>query len=94
MGLPIALITGQWWLILTYYIATSACPYGDNSWLQKLFGSWKWFVYGCIFGAASLNIGNILWCGCLAMTMKYFDADQAWWEFGMGGLGTLVFVFK
>lgn len=94
MGVPIAIITGNWLYTITYFVATSGCPYGDNSWLQKLFGSWKWLVYGMIMGGASLHPANILWCGIVSSVMKFYDMDQAWWEVSMGFLCTLCFLFK
>lgn len=93
MGVPIALITGNWWLILTYYIATSGVPYGENSWTAKLFGHFRWFVSGAALGMASLEPVNALWMGCVFMAMKFFDTDQAYFEVLAGCLSTLIFLF-
>lgn len=93
IGLLIAAHTLNWAYILTYGIAVSVA-YGDDSLLQKLFGDFKWFIVGVAFGAASLSWGNALWCGCLLMALKWIDIDQAWFEFLVGSLGTLIFVLK
>ena len=58
MGLPIG---GIWFLvthryetllcIATYWIATSAFPYGEKSWLNKYFSEGeKWAICGIVFG--------------------------------------------
>ena len=93
MGVPIALLTGNWWLILTYYAATSGVPYGESSWTAKLFGKYRWFVSGAALGAASLDPINALWCGCLFMGLKFFDTDQAYFEIIVGLCSTLIFIF-
>jgi hypothetical protein len=48
--------------ILTYYIATSAFPYGEKSWLNRFMSQGvKWLFYGAIFGLASVPaIGLVL----------------------------------
>jgi hypothetical protein len=93
MGIPIALVTHNWWYIITYFIATNVFVYGENSWLAKLFGEGRWFVSGCALGLASLDPMNGLWCGFVMVTLKFFDIDQAYLEFLMGSLSTLVFLF-
>lgn len=43
--------------VASYYLATSALPYGDNSWLNKFVSrEVKWVIYGLVFGLASCPI--------------------------------------
>lgn len=92
IGPVIACFTLNWWYILTYSIAVSI-PYGENSITTKIFGQYRWFIIGVAFGAASMNWGNTLFCGCFLMVMKFFDTDQAWFEVLTGFCGTLIFWF-
>ena len=91
IGFVIWAITGHWIYALTYSIAVSL-PYGEKHWWMK-FGYISWFFIGALFGAASLSWGNALWCGMLVLIMKFFDTDQSIFEFLIGSLGTLFFVF-
>lgn len=70
MGLPISLIYiwGKWTMesliiiVLTtaaYWIATSAFPYGEDSWLNFLGEELKFVVCGIVFGIASFAILSI-----------------------------------
>ena len=93
IGPVIALITLNWAYILTYSIAVSI-PYGENGWFERIFGPVKWLLMGIAFGMASLSYANAVWLGLIAFGAKFFDVDHAWWEFGMGFLGTIYFVFK
>lgn len=42
--------------ILTYFLVTNCCPYGEKSWLNFLGREGKWIAYGAIFGLASLPV--------------------------------------
>lgn len=64
MGIPIAVVGishYHYWAIMAipaYWVATSAFPYGDGSWLN-IFGEYgKWAVCGLAFGLASIVILN------------------------------------
>ena len=71
MGIPIGVIGAfhifstthhiHYWMILalpSYWVATSAFPYGDNSWLN-IFGEWgKWAICGLALGLASIVVLN------------------------------------
>jgi len=85
MGLPIALLTGKWIYILTYFIATNVFVYGENSWAKE----YRWVVSGLAFGLASLNWWNGIVCAVLFYGLKKLNLDQAYWEFLVGGLGTI-----
>lgn len=101
MGIPIALITWNFWYILTYLIATNVFSYGENHPITKVIGKANWFVSGFMFGLASLNITNALWSGCVMVMLMWLSnegyegkkLDHKFVELGLGFLGTLIFVF-
>ena len=79
--------------LLTYSIAVSV-PYGEKHWWMR-YGLWSWFGIGLIWGGASLNHLYALFMASVVVITKYYDLDQAWWEFGiMGGLGTAWLLIK
>jgi hypothetical protein len=103
MGLPIslmALVFGHsiysLLCILTYYVATSAFPYGDNSWLNKFFSQLqKHFVCGLVFGLASFPIIGY-WAilqgivgGVTFYCIEKYEVNNPWTELLRGGLGTV-----
>lgn len=90
--------------ILTYWIATSAFPYGEKSWLNFLTEKGKFIVCGLVFGLASFPILG-LWAiaqGIISaiafLIIKIFDEqgklDAVWVERLRGFLGTILFVLK
>jgi len=93
IGPVIALITHNWFYLVSYTIAVSI-PYGEkHSWMK--FGLLSWWVMGFIFGLASLNLSVGLWLGFVIAVMKEFDVNQSILEFfGFGFLGTIVFAFN
>ncbi len=57
MGIPLAYMTGNIWLILTYLLATWVSGYGENHFFRKWFGrDVAWWLYGGLFGLASLPV--------------------------------------
>lgn len=93
IGFPIFMATHNGWYPLTYFCA-SLIPYGENSWLEHRFGPYKWFIIGALFGGASLSLANALIIGMLALSAKVLDIDHAWFEFGLGCAGTLIFLWR
>ena len=108
MGIPIAIIGIcylKFWAILcipTYWIATSAFPYGDNSWLN-IFGEYgKWFVCGFVFGIASApilgywSVVQAIISGCGFVILHWLDdkgiVKNPFQEILRGVIGTIVFV--
>jgi hypothetical protein len=92
IGLTIFLLTWNWIYLVTYAIAASI-PYGEKHWWMK-YGVLSWFLIGAIFGGASLSWANTLWVGMLVIAMKFWDTDQAVFEFMFYSLGTLWVVFR
>ena len=89
--------------ILTYFIATNAFSYGDNSWTTKLFGKWvSMGLAGLTYGLASfpvLGVYAILQglVGLVAFLIlkQLDDTDQLknpWQELLRGTLGTILLV--
>ena len=80
MGVPIAIIgvcCHQYWAVLAipaYWIATSAFPYGENSWLNFLGEYGKFIVCGVVFGACSFTMLH-WYLGVLQMVV----AGLCWW---------------
>lgn len=85
MGLPIGIIAvwGAWTVqslitvILTtaaYWIATSAFPYGEGSWLDFLGEEGKFLVCGLVFGACSL-INLTPWWAVIQIAIS----GLCWW---------------
>jgi hypothetical protein len=110
IGIPLAsigiIVTHSLWPVLcipTYWIATSAFPYGENSWLN-IFGDWgKWAICGLVFGLASIPILGYLGIlqgvvSSLAFVgLHYLDEKDIlknpWQEILRGFVGTSVFFF-
>ena len=110
MGVPIAIIallTGHGWTAIlaipAYWIATSAFPYGENSWLNFL-GEWgKFAVCGLVFGLASIPVLGLygviqgIVSMCAFLCIKYFDdkgiMKNPFVELARGALGCAVYVF-
>ena len=109
MGVPIfliAILTGHSWFsifaILTYWLATSAFPYGEKSWLNFL-GEWgKFAVCGLVMGLASIVVLGWLVgliqgiVGLIAfVVIKYLDDNgimkNPWVELCRGFFGTVVY---
>lgn len=115
MGIPIFLLWSHilcchqlvWWNLLAipaYWIATSAFPYGQSSWLNFL-GEWgKFFVCGLVLGAASFCC--LGWIVALVQTIvsavafvviKFYDDEGVIHnprvELLRGFLGTICYVF-
>ena len=107
IGIFLALMKWNIWLILTYYIATNI-PYGDNSWIKKFMGrDENWVLYGACFGFASYPaIG--LWAllqGAIGAWAFWFlmkwsndgyrgwKLNHLWVEVGIGFLGSLLYWF-
>jgi hypothetical protein len=56
MGVPIALLSGCYWAVLTFFIACQL-GYGDNNPLTKLVGKrWAIVIHGTAVGLASFPI--------------------------------------
>ena len=85
MGIPIAVLTGNYWLVLTYFLATNVSGYGENHPFRKWFGrEGAWLVYGGIFGLASipyLGWVAIVQCGA---NMGLFWLLMKWSNDGIG----------
>ena len=100
MGLPISLIlfmTGHGFssfiYIPTLFIATNVFAYGESAWMAKIFGWWRWPIYGCVLGfAASLSWGIALWLGCVVAIAKRYDLDQSLLEFFILGIGSVIWI--
>ena len=80
--------------IFTYWLATSAFPYGSKSWLNFLPQNWKHCVCGVAFGLASAPI-LLLWSIPLAIIsggafycIERFKINNPWAELLRGGIGT------
>jgi len=97
MGLPIAIITGQWLYILTYYLATAVTVYGDNSPISKLLGvKAARIIHGFAFGMASLRPLYGLWCAVVFYIIfelaDHGIIDNSYAEAIRGFAGTLIFI--
>jgi hypothetical protein len=83
IGLIISLVTGNWWHLPAYYIAVRGFPYGENNWLS-IFGQARWFISGVMFGIASFNWGNAIWCGVCMYSLMYLSnigiSKGFWWK--------------
>ena len=105
MGLPIALLTGCYWLIPAYFIVTNCMPYGEKSWLNFLGRDGKWITYGLSFGACSFFclpfgygliaalLGGLSFWGLMKWSNDY-GLNHAWVEVGFGFLGTIIYLTK
>ena len=98
MGIPIALLTGQWWYILTYYIATAVFVYGDNSPISKVVGvKIARLLHGLAFVMASLQPLYGVWCAVIFYILfeiaDHGVIDNKYAEIGRGFAGTLIFCF-
>ena len=67
MGIPIALITGNWWYALTYFIATNVFSYGENHPLTRLLGRFNWLISGFMLGFSSLS-----WINALVSSVSFY----------------------
>ena len=99
MGVPIAIITGNWWYALTYYLATAVFVYGDSSWVSKLVGrKGARAVHGFAFGLASLDPWFALWTMITFYVLFWIAErgviDNKWSEALRGCVGTLIFIWK
>ena len=99
LGVPIALITHNWWYVLTYYIATSCVPYGDNSWVSKLVGrKGARIAHGITFGLASLHPLYCIWTVVVFYILfelaEHNAIDNKYAELGRGFFGTLLLAFN
>jgi hypothetical protein len=111
MGLPISLIALIFThnplnllCIPTYYIATSAFPYGEKSWLNFLGEGGKFFVCGLAFGFASIPILGFIGIlqgiisGFAFLGIKILDnkdiIKNPWVEFLRGCLGSCLLIVK
>ena len=106
MGLPIGIVYAIThhsliWIpifTITYYIATSAFVYGDNSWVAKLIGrKGARIVHGLAFGLASLEPMFAIWVTVIFIVLFEIAErnwiDNSWSEVFRGSLGTLKFFF-
>jgi len=85
IGIPIALITGNWWFALTYFLMGLIFGYGEHHPITQLLGRGiTSFIYGFMFGLASLSLGNAIWCGFLFWILMYFSnvglPKKEWWR--------------
>jgi len=97
IGVPISLITGNWWYALTYFLA-AFIVYGDNSLVARIVGrKGARVVHGVAFGLASLHPLYWLWTAVIFyLIFELADRgvmDNKYAEAYRGLLGTLVFVF-
>ena len=103
MGIPIALLTGNYWVILTYFVATNCFSYGEKMWTTKLFGPWvSMGISGLALGLASIPVLGLygviqgIVSMCAFLCIKYFDdkgiIQNPWVELLRGFLGTIVYV--
>jgi hypothetical protein len=105
IGLIAVCITMSWWTILycfvTYFIATSAFPYGEKSWLNKFMCEYvKWFVCGFVFGLAAFpilgywSVVQAMIAGVCWVVLKILDdkniVKNPWQELLRGLLGTVI----
>lgn len=85
IGIPIALITGNWIYVFTYCIATNVFSYGEKHPLTEIFGRFNWFISGFMFGLASLSWGNAVLSGCVMYTLMSLSNEGIryqgyWWQ--------------
>lgn len=110
MGIPITVIGVfhlHYWAILAipaYWIATSAFPYGEKSWLNFLGEYGKWLVVGLVLGACSFVLLP-LWLGVLQSLLSAVSFGLLHWldeknivknpfqELLRGFCGTILFLF-
>ncbi len=108
MGVPIAIVgtmSHHYWAIMAipaYWIATSAFPYGEKSWI-KLPEELKFLVCGLVFGLASITAINWYWAliqtaisGACWWFIKVLDDKEMvknpWVELLRGFTGTVVYL--
>ena len=95
LGLPIAIITHNWWYLVTYFVATNMFSYGDNSLPSKILGrKGARVLHGLTFGLASLHPIYALWTAAVFYILfeiaEHNVIDNKYAEFGRGCLGTLM----
>jgi len=110
MGIPIAIVGTfyhQYWAVMAipaYWIATSAFPYGDKSWLNFLGQYGKFFVSGLALGLCSfvllplwLAVLQSLFSGIAFVLLHYLDekgiVKNPFQELLRGFLGTVLYSF-
>ena len=107
MGIPIGLIglfSGHPYSLLAipaYWIATSAFPYGDGSWLNIFGECGKWAICGFVFGLASApvlgywSIAQAIVSGGGFVILHYLDEKDVvknpFQELLRGFIGTILF---
>ena len=109
MGIPIAILCWGSWISLlaipAYWIATSAFPYGEKSWLNFLGERGKFFAVGLALGLCSfivlpfgLALSQSLLSGISFVAVKVLDdkdiLKNPWVELARGFLGTILYVIK
>ena len=111
MGIPIAIIgifTYHYWAIFaipTYWVATSAFPYGEKSWLNFLGEYGKFFVVGLVLGSCSfillpfgLALLQSLLSGISFLILKILDdkdiVKNPYQELLRGFFGTIIYFWR
>lgn len=109
MGIPIAIVGVYhqcFWAILAipaYWVATSAFPYGEKSWLNFLGERGKFFVAGLVFGLCSFTylslpfaLSQSILSAVSFLILKILDdkdmLKNPWQELLRGLLGTICYI--
>lgn len=102
VGLTISILAWNWWAVFTYAIACFSLHYGEK--YQLKFGKIVWLTSGFLFGVASLDLWNGLYCALILYGLLWLSntgidryewkLSHQWVEWIFGTIGTVIWIYK